>query len=162
MFSGSKEIKFFFFIKRALCNFLVWTLKCPQNMKKLPSKVAHNRPRLFYFTVQPRPQPTAQNQFVILWNLGTRHLFSYLWSCLDQHTNNVFFHITWNRLEFPTRLNFLPLAIFSCVNFRIYNNQSILETLLITGVLILVTFQQPIPKLRILNFHEFYPIRNQT
>ena len=33
----------------------------PQNMKKPPSKVAHNRPRPFYFTVQPRPQPTAQN-----------------------------------------------------------------------------------------------------
>ena len=42
-------------------------------------KVAHNRPRPFYSTVQPRPQPTAQNWFSILWNLGTRHLFSYLW-----------------------------------------------------------------------------------
>ena len=33
----------------------------PQNMKKPPSKVAHNRPKPFYFTVQSRPQPTAQN-----------------------------------------------------------------------------------------------------
>ena len=33
----------------------------PRDMKKPPSKVAHNRPRPFYFTVQPRPQPTAQN-----------------------------------------------------------------------------------------------------
>ena len=48
-------------------------------MKKRASKFAHNRPRPFYFTVQPRPQPTAQNWFFILWNLGTRHLFSYLW-----------------------------------------------------------------------------------
>ena len=32
-----------------------------------------------FSTVQPRPQPTAQNWFSILWNLGTRHLFSYLW-----------------------------------------------------------------------------------
>ena len=47
-------------------------------MKKMPSKVAHNHPRPFYFTVQPRPQPTAQNWFFILWNLGTRHLSSYL------------------------------------------------------------------------------------
>ena len=46
--------------------------------KKRASKIAHNRPRPFYFTVQPRPQPTAQNWFYILWNLGTRHLFSYL------------------------------------------------------------------------------------
>ena len=32
-------------------------------MKKLASKVAHNRPRPFYSTVQPRQQPTAQNWF---------------------------------------------------------------------------------------------------
>ena len=42
-----------------------------KNFKERTSKVAHNR---------PRPQPTAQNWFLILWNLGTRHLFSYLWS----------------------------------------------------------------------------------
>ena len=51
----------------------------PEKVKKRASKVAHNRPRPFYLTVQPRPQPTAQNWFFILWNLGTRHLFSYLW-----------------------------------------------------------------------------------
>ena len=33
----------------------------PERVKKQASKVAHNRPRPFYFTVQPRPQPTAQN-----------------------------------------------------------------------------------------------------
>ena len=33
----------------------------PEKVKKRASKVAHNRPRPFYFTVQPRPQPTAQN-----------------------------------------------------------------------------------------------------
>ena len=52
----------------------------PQKVKKRASKVAHNRSRPFHFTVQPRPQPTAQNWYFILWNLGTRHLFSYLWS----------------------------------------------------------------------------------
>ena len=40
-----------------------------KNFKERTSKVAHNR---------PRPQPTAQNWFLKLWNLGTRHLFSYL------------------------------------------------------------------------------------
>ena len=50
-----------------------------KNYKKWVSKVAHNRSRPFYFTVQPRPQPTAQNWIFILWNLRTRHLFSYLW-----------------------------------------------------------------------------------
>ena len=35
-------------------------------------EVAHNRPRPFYSTIQP-------NWIFILWNVGTRHLFSYLW-----------------------------------------------------------------------------------
>ena len=48
-------------------------------MKNPLSKVAHNWLRPFYFTVKPRPKPTAQNWFFILRNLGTRHLFSYLW-----------------------------------------------------------------------------------
>ena len=29
----------------------------PEKVKKRASKVAHNWPRSFYFTVQPRPQP---------------------------------------------------------------------------------------------------------
>ena len=29
----------------------------PEKVKQRASKVAHNRPRPFYFTVQPRPQP---------------------------------------------------------------------------------------------------------
>jgi len=33
----------------------------PEKVKKRASKVAHNRPRPFHATVQPRPQPTAQN-----------------------------------------------------------------------------------------------------
>ena len=45
-----------------LCNFSVWT-----------SKVAHNRPKPLYFTFQPRID------FLVLWYIGTRHLFSYLW-----------------------------------------------------------------------------------
>ena len=32
-----------------------------EKVKKWASKAAHNRPRPFYFTVHPRPQPTAQN-----------------------------------------------------------------------------------------------------
>jgi hypothetical protein len=50
-----------------LCKFSVRTLKYFQknfkliffhkNFKKLASNVAHNWPRPFYFTVQPRPQP---------------------------------------------------------------------------------------------------------
>ena len=42
----SKKIKFFF---------------DPEKVKKRASEVPYNRPRPFYFTVQPRPQPTVQN-----------------------------------------------------------------------------------------------------
>ena len=53
------------FIKKVLCNFSVRMLQCfqkkiffyPEKVKKRASKVAHNRPRPFQFTVQPRPQP---------------------------------------------------------------------------------------------------------
>ena len=68
-FSGSKII-----FKKFLKKFFD-----PEKGKKQASKVAHNRPRPFFPTNQPRPQPTAQNWFPILENLGTRHLFSYLW-----------------------------------------------------------------------------------
>ena len=44
------------FSKKFQKNFLT-----PKKLKKLATKVAHNRPKPFYFTVQPRPQPTAQN-----------------------------------------------------------------------------------------------------
>ena len=50
-----------------------------KNFKKWALKVSHNHPRPFFLTSQPRPQPTVQNWFFILWNLVTRHLFSYLW-----------------------------------------------------------------------------------
>ena len=59
-------------------NFLKIIFFDPEKVKKLSSKVAHNRLRPFYSTVQPRTQPTAQNWFSILWNLRTRHLLFYL------------------------------------------------------------------------------------
>ena len=84
----------------------------PKKLKKPASKVAHNRPRPFFPTIQPRPQPTAQNWFFILWNLGTRHLFSYL--CTVPHywtdilaifglyfgRNDDFINSFWNLLTF--------------------------------------------------------------
>ena len=65
---------FDFFFTFILCNFSVRTLKNFQkklknfcfheNIKKQASKVAHNRPRPLYFTVQPRP--TAHSPELIL------------------------------------------------------------------------------------------------
>ena len=40
------------FIKGILCNFLVRT----ENMKKLPSKVAHNRPPIFFSVLPTGPK----------------------------------------------------------------------------------------------------------
>ena len=72
-FSLFRGQKFFFlnFFYKFLCNFSVRTLWCFQKkfkiffglekVKKQASKVAHNRPRPFFPTNQPRPQPTAQN-----------------------------------------------------------------------------------------------------
>ena len=61
----------FFGVKKNLnflYNFSVQTIQYfqkksfdPKKVKKRASKVGHNWPRPFYFTVQPRPQPTAQN-----------------------------------------------------------------------------------------------------
>ena len=47
-----------------------------EKLKKTLKKVAHN----FITQSSPGQQPTVQNWFSILWNLGTRDLFSYLWT----------------------------------------------------------------------------------
>ena len=57
-FSGSKNFFFnLFYIKGIMQLFSA----DPEKVKKQASKVAHNWPKPFYFTVQPRPQLTAQN-----------------------------------------------------------------------------------------------------
>ena len=48
----------------------------PEKVKKHASKVAHNRPRPFYFTVQPRP--TAHNPELIFHILKSRDQTSVL------------------------------------------------------------------------------------
>ena len=76
-FSPKKNWVFHFFgLKKKLSKFFLSnyyaTFQCgrysifkkifdPEKVKKRASKVAHNRPNSFFFTVQPRPQPTAQN-----------------------------------------------------------------------------------------------------
>ena len=55
-----------------------------KTLKNGPQKLFVIGPKIFSLSspAQPTshiPQPTAQNWFFILWNLGTRHLFSYLW-----------------------------------------------------------------------------------
>ena len=62
------------FSKKKFQNFLT-----PKKWKNRPQKLLIIGLTPFFPIVQPRPQPTAQNWFFILWNLGTRRLFSYLW-----------------------------------------------------------------------------------
>ena len=66
-----------------------------------------------YFLSQPRPQPTAQNWFFILWNLGTRHLFSYLCFVLGLHPEKSWIYTikkaeeaTWKNLRCHLQNNF--------------------------------------------------------
>ena len=80
---------FFFFFTFFLCNFSVRTLWYFQKnfdffftlkkWKNGPQKLLIIGPDPFISQSSPDQRPTAQNWFFILWNLGTRHLFSYLW-----------------------------------------------------------------------------------
>jgi hypothetical protein len=64
--------QFFFFVKNVLWNFLVRTIVFskifknnnfdPENMKKPPSKVTHNRPLTFFFNTGPAAQIAQQQK----------------------------------------------------------------------------------------------------
>ena len=51
----------------------------PKKWKNGPQKLPIIGPDPFISQSSPDQRPTAQNWFFILWNLGIRHLFSYLW-----------------------------------------------------------------------------------
>ena len=92
IFSQKKPPFFHFFKvkKKLLCNFLARTLQCFQKkskfffrskkVKKQALKVAHNRPRPFYFTVQPRPQTIAHSTELIFHIMKSRDQISVLLS----------------------------------------------------------------------------------
>ena len=89
-----------------------------KTLKNGPQKLLIIGPDPFISQSSPdhSPQPTAQNWFFILWNLGTRHLFSYL--CLGCI---IFFWIS----------NFLLLNHRSlCLSPWFFNVAEIMETLL--------------------------------
>ena len=75
---------FHFFRVKKILNFFF----DPKKVKKRTSKVAHNWPRPFYFTVQPRP--TAHSPELILHIMKSRDqtsvLLSVNWTCLNQKT----------------------------------------------------------------------------
>ena len=52
----------------------------PKKWKNRQKKLLIIGPDPFLSQSSPDQRPTAQNWFFILWNLGTRHLFSYLWA----------------------------------------------------------------------------------
>ena len=63
------------FSKKISKNFLTW-----KKWKNGPQKLLIIGQDPFISQSSPDQRPTAQNWFFILWNLGTRHLFSYLWA----------------------------------------------------------------------------------
>ena len=60
--------------KKKFKNFLT-----QKKWKNRPKKLLIIGPDPFISQSIPDQRPPAQNWFFILWNLGTRHLFSYLW-----------------------------------------------------------------------------------
>ena len=64
-------------------------------MKKRASKVTHNRPRPFYFTVQPRPQPTADSPELIFHIMKSRDQSSVLLS-VNHTVETSYFWRNWN------------------------------------------------------------------
>ena len=78
-----------------LCNFSVRTLKYFQKNCKLiflsiktlrngPQKLLIIGPNPFISQSSPDHSPQLRNWFFILWNLGTRHLFSYLCNIIEE------------------------------------------------------------------------------
>ena len=65
----------------------------PERVKKLASKVAHNWPRPFYFTVQPRP--TARSPELIFHNMRSHDQTSVLLSVI---------HLIFQKRKFSTVL----------------------------------------------------------
>ena len=69
-----------------MSNFFEWFFQFLIGKKKIAheKKLLRIGPTPFISQSSPGQQPTAQNWFSILWNLGTIYLFSYLWynSCL--------------------------------------------------------------------------------
>ena len=61
----------------------------PKTWKNRPKKLLIIGPDPFISQSSPdhSPQPTPQNWFFILWNLGTRHLFSYLCRAEQRQSN---------------------------------------------------------------------------
>ena len=93
----------------------------PEKVKKRASKVAHNLPRPFYSTVQPRPKPKTQNWFSILWNLGTRHLFSYLWYIVHRFQTGLKFIVRHSIIKMY--FQFRPWTFFKSGTFLTRSNE---------------------------------------
>ena len=79
------------FSKKKLKNFLT-----PKKGKNGPQKLLIIGPDPFISQSSPDQRPTAQNWFFILRNLGTRHLFSYLWCNLK--VISFFFSLVWKKI----------------------------------------------------------------
>ena len=98
MFLGSKKIflKIFLIlsyatfqcgrynVKKSLKNFFLPM----KNWKKHSKKLLIIGPNPFITQSSPGQRPTVQNWFSILWNLGTRDLFSYLWYLVYKRVNS--------------------------------------------------------------------------
>ena len=67
----------------------------PKKWKNRPQKLLIIGPDPFISQSSPDLRPTAQIWFFILWNLGTRHLFSYLWVHTYHSVKNSLYQRQW-------------------------------------------------------------------
>ena len=105
MFLGSKKFFFEFFFKLSYATFqcgrynvkkvLKKSFFAHEKLKKPPKKVAHNQPRPFYSTVQPRP--TANSPKLIFHIMKSRDQTSVLLSVLEMAFSNARFE--YNNLK---------------------------------------------------------------
>ena len=93
----TKNNLFFYFFQ---CNFSVFD---PEKVKQRASNIAHNRPRPFFSTVQPRPQPTAHSPKLIFHIIN---MSPYLWyePICYKRQKLPYFLFTWKETDIACRI----------------------------------------------------------
>ena len=117
----------------------------PKKWKNGPQKLLIIGPNPFFSQSSQDQRPTAQNWFFILWNLGTRHLFSYLWyvcaNCINLSTKVCLFFVSLLTLElvfFTQWQSVRWLLFFSCL---VWHQGQIPSTILFNAHLLLLLTQ---------------------
>ena len=106
----------------------------PKKWKNGPQKLLIIGPDPFISQSSPDQRPTAQNWFSILGNLGTRHLFSYLWSacpptfgCLLMAHKIKLKKINVRKVEKVHKMTIIFTQNYTCLLFCKYSKTSLAD-----------------------------------